>query len=394
MSVAATLQAASDSVFFSPMVQIQVYSAPAARPPPALLPALDGTLSIGLLDASVPEDTYSVVRALNQVAQEGGQGSGSGSRSRPVWKKLDRLVCDPRIFYILGLHSPIRLVKLDYCSPLTLARRCVEPTLRENPVPRLKISFALTEGRDVLDGLFSPELARALTHLTLVLEFAKTAGRGGRGRGDRRAPPDTLVSRLQPLHKLTHLRLVVHSNIHHDPSSGRRAYPRSTSWAPPLPTLRYVFVATSAYLAVRDPDVEAWSYRFWKMIDRWREPRGWRIDRFDSGSNSRPARERERERERGPVPVELREDVAEAIMEDEDLVLSEADNASRTLHFDEDYIASVPRQANRLSNGRSETRSSYLLWGSVTEGEMTSWTRAKRMSSSSNTYIPEEIQQP
>ncbi|PIL29924.1 hypothetical protein GSI_07834 [Ganoderma sinense ZZ0214-1] len=318
-------------------------------------PALDGTLSIGLLDASVPEDTYPAVRALNQLAQEGGQGPSSGSRPRPMWKKLDRVVCDPQMFYVLGLRCPIRLVMLDYCSPLALARRCVEPALRENPVPRLKISFALTEGRDVLDGLFSPELARVLTHLTLVLEFATDGGPGSMADAETVAHLrwadllDTLVSRLHPLHKLTHLRLVVHSNIHHDPSCPvaysdafvRETRPSAFDFAAaaarlarPLPALRCVFVATSAYVAEpeRDPDtdVEARSpsYRFWKMLDRWYEPRGWRVDQFDSGSGLA------REGEGGPVLVELREDVAEAIMEDEELVLSEADHG--TLHFDED----------------------------------------------------------
>ncbi|PIL30086.1 hypothetical protein GSI_07772 [Ganoderma sinense ZZ0214-1] len=300
-------------------------------------PALDGTLSLGILGAS-PQP---------QLRRS--------SHSRPVWKKLDRVICDPPMFYVLGLRCPIRLVMLDFCSPLAMVRRCVEPALREHPVPRLKITFAMTEGRDVLDGLFSPEVARALTHLTLVLEFAND-GPGSEPEADVETVEhlrwadllDTLIPRLRPLHKLTHLRLVVHTNIHHDPScpiAYSDAFVRETRpsafdfagaaarLAGTLPALRCVFVATSAYLAVPDPDVEARSYySYWKMVERWYEPRGWRVDRLDSGH----AREGEgdREGEGGPVLIELRKDVAEAIMEDEELVLSEVDNG--TLHFDEE----------------------------------------------------------
>ena len=145
-------------------------------------PALDGSLSLGLLDDSVSEDAYLAVRAANQRAQEDEQGRPSSR----AWKKLDRVVCDPRMFYVLGLRCPIRHLMLDYCSPLTqlldysspLTQWYIRPALRDNPVPRLKMSFALSEGCDVLDGLFTPELASVLTHLTLVLEFANDGGPG------------------------------------------------------------------------------------------------------------------------------------------------------------------------------------------------------------------------
>ena len=137
-----------------------------------LFPALDGTLSLGPLDTSVPDgDTYDELRAANQRAQEGAQGGPSRSRA---WKKLDKVVCDPRMLFVLGLRCPIRLIALDNCSAHTRSLAAI--ALGDNPVPRLKLTFALSEGRDVLDGLFSQALARVLTHLTICFVFENDGG--------------------------------------------------------------------------------------------------------------------------------------------------------------------------------------------------------------------------
>ncbi|KAM5543685.1 hypothetical protein V8D89_002936 [Ganoderma adspersum] len=264
-------------------------------------PALDGTLSLGLLDDSISVEAYADLRTANQRVQEGEQ-----DRLR-MWKKLDRVVCDLRMLYVLGLRCPIHLVMLDYCSPLT--SWCAAPALRDNPVPRLKMSFRLSEGRDVLEGIFSPELARILTHLTLLLEFAND----GRPRSD--ADPETvahlqwddvlksIISRLHPLHNLTHLRLVHIAYSEEFVRATRGSVfdcaGTAAQLARPLPSLRYVFHVAQA----------------------------WRVAPLGSDS----ARLGEGE----PALVELHEDVAETIIRNEKLVLSEADKV--TLHLDE-YI--------------------------------------------------------
>ena len=135
-------------------------------------PALDGTLSLGFLDTTLPDgDAHYELRAVNQRAQETVQGGNSRSRA---WQKLDKLICDPRMFFVLGLRCPIRFLVLDNGSAFTKWFAAIG--LRANPVPRLKLSFYLNEGSDVLDGLFTPELARVLTHLTVCLLFANDSG--------------------------------------------------------------------------------------------------------------------------------------------------------------------------------------------------------------------------
>ncbi|KAI1789261.1 hypothetical protein LXA43DRAFT_1096549 [Ganoderma leucocontextum] len=295
-------------------------------------------ISFGMLDTYTPdEETYANLRAANQRAQEIGR---DGSYP-PAWKKLDKVICDPRMLYVLGLRCAIRIVVLDYCSAYT--QWYAGSALRENPVPRLKLSFRLSQGLNVLDGLFSPELAGMLTHLTVCLVYDN----GGGPRSD--PEPGTvarlrweellnrILSALRPLHKLAHLRIVVHSNVHHDPSfpvaySGEfvRALRGSVFdfektavlLVRPLPSLRYVFLTTSGYLADRR-DTSSAPRRFWKAFERWYTPRAWRVAARGTGSIQ----------EGEPVLIELHEDVAETIIRNEELVLSEADKAS--LHLNE-----------------------------------------------------------
>ena len=141
-----------------------------------------------------------------------------------------------------------------------------------------------------------------------------------------------IVSAVQLLHKLTYLRIVVHSNIHHDPSNPvayseefvRATRPGTFDFAGTavllarsLPPLRYLFLTTSGYLAERDDDSE--SGRFWKLNERWWIDRAWRIanpEPVPTGSEGAPAE---------PVLVDLDKDVAETIVRNEELVLSEVD---------------------------------------------------------------------
>ncbi|KAM5533791.1 hypothetical protein V8D89_012566 [Ganoderma adspersum] len=169
-----------------------------------LFPTLD-ILHLGKLHDSVREDAYAQVRAENQRAQE---------RSC-VWKKLDRIICDSRMLYVLSLRCPIRHVKLDYCK--MNEQRYTADALRENPVPHLKVTLGY--GRTMVDELFAPELALKLTHLTLCMSYYNHINIHSGPEGS--AIPrlrwgdvlDKMVSTLKPLHRLTHLRIVIHAAV-------------------------------------------------------------------------------------------------------------------------------------------------------------------------------------
>ncbi|KAI1789254.1 hypothetical protein LXA43DRAFT_1021914 [Ganoderma leucocontextum] len=133
-----------------------------------LFPAVDGTLHVGGLDIRSGEDTYADIRAANQHTQES-DGDGSALRT---WKKLDRIVCDAAMFYVLGLRCPIRLAMI-HCGAVEKHRFAAD-ALRENPVPRLKLTLYHESG--MFDGFFSPELEGALTHLTLCLLYSNDYG--------------------------------------------------------------------------------------------------------------------------------------------------------------------------------------------------------------------------
>ena len=128
-----------------------------------LFPALDGTLDLVWNGMLYPGDTHDLLRTKNQHSQE-----RHGVTSR-AWTKLDRVVCDPKLFYTLGLRCPIRHAML-HC-PSASQHRYAGAALRSNPVPRLKVT--LHHPLASLDGLFPPELDGTLTHLTLCLLYSK-----------------------------------------------------------------------------------------------------------------------------------------------------------------------------------------------------------------------------
>ena len=137
-----------------------------------LFPALDGTLSIHNIITLTSEDAYAHIRTTNQHAQ----GSDGNSSHSPAWMKLNRVICGPLTFYLLGLCCPVRLVRIDRCSSHAL--RYATDALRENPVPRLTLSLLLGGLLQGLDELFSAELAGTLTHLTLDLVYTHEGGKG------------------------------------------------------------------------------------------------------------------------------------------------------------------------------------------------------------------------
>ncbi|KAI1782996.1 hypothetical protein LXA43DRAFT_1087216 [Ganoderma leucocontextum] len=302
-----------------------------------LFPALDGTLSFGMagFQSYGGQYNYPAIRAANQRAQE-------SSRSHP-WKKLDQLVCDPMMLHVLGLRCPIRHVLLDVGLVPTQPSGVLE-ALRENPVPRLKLT--LRHDPSMFDGVFSPELAGTLTHLTLRLMWGFQSGLSRFRDADAVRPPrwgdvlDATVTSLQPLHKLTHLRVVIQANVghynpdrsladDHEPTVARaKEYVCSfrgsafdfeataASLVRPLASLQCIFLETHGCLANRDVSTEG----FWKAYERWHVARAWRVGAPGPSE---------------PTLVELHDEVAETIIRKEELVLSEGDESALQVYSEE-----------------------------------------------------------
>ncbi|KAM5533400.1 hypothetical protein V8D89_012950 [Ganoderma adspersum] len=294
-----------------------------------LFPALDGALSLGKLDASIPKESYDQICSTNQVAQ----------RSTPsrAWNKLDRVrVCDAPMLYVLGLTCPIRLVILDYPSSYTNFH-CAREALRENPVPRLKLSSTFGLQVRIIDELLSPELARTLTHLTVCFVYSN---------GDGPWPPEEaeafaqlqwedflgeFLSALQPLQKLTHLRVVIHATLCHGASwaathsqdfidaihgSAFDFDGTVAAFARPLPSLQFIALDTSGYVSRLDPEQNGMGS--WKVSERWNVTQAYRVA-------AQPGAESDAVQGGEPVLVALHEEVAETVIRKEELGLSETD---------------------------------------------------------------------
>ena len=109
------------------------------------------------------------------------------------WKKLDRVICGPQMLFVLGLCCPIHLVMLDQCCP-RMDRYAIE-ALRGNPVPRLELTLHLKDRLSLLCRVFSPQLARKLTHLTVCLFYVYEI-RGPWARFDSRVvKPNNIIVR-------------------------------------------------------------------------------------------------------------------------------------------------------------------------------------------------------
>ena len=124
-----------------------------------LFPALDGTLCLDEWGKTTFLSSFEHIRSTNQESQQ--------RRGNNTWKKLDRLVCEPTLFYMLGLRCPIGFLMIKDCTEEMTDDLAMG--LRENPVPRLKLSLILDPGLRVLDVFPSAGLGDTLTHLTLCL---------------------------------------------------------------------------------------------------------------------------------------------------------------------------------------------------------------------------------
>ncbi|KAM5541600.1 hypothetical protein V8D89_004790 [Ganoderma adspersum] len=310
-----------------------------------LFPNLDDTLHLTRYIYDVPDsvdyDTFfGMARERNGRAQE-----------RRSWKRLARLVCDVETLFILNLRCPVRLtVVLDLIYKPTAdpgRHQWLVASLRDHPPTRLNLQLNVS-GHPSLGGIIPPEAAATLTHLTLCVGYSKesidppSSPRSVRWDGIWR---DALLPLFEHLHCLNHLRLVFHCKVrlHSEPSdSWEPVAPPGISEDPfledlrpaskfdfaavalamadALPSLRYCFLTSSGSVSVRQAMVVS-------VVERWCESRAWRIahapghisradhtDAADTVDTRGCGMRREL--------VELHDDVAETIMERENLVLS------------------------------------------------------------------------
>ncbi|KAM5543599.1 hypothetical protein V8D89_002850 [Ganoderma adspersum] len=300
-----------------------------------LFPALDGTLTFYLFGVWAKEGNFTAVRAANQRAQDNGT-----EPSPRAWTKLARVACSAHMFYVLGLRCPIGLVMLDRISRYT--KRYLVAALREQPVRRLELSLELSRGLKVFDKLFPPELGDTLTHLTLFCQDERYGGSDNAIQGAAAARGhwddilDNMRPALQPLHGLTHLRVVFHSIKHQGPYlfldvAGKDEYLRALGGPPferseetagslvrALPSWQYVFLTATGNLKL--------PMSMFSVHERWHAAHAWRV--------AEPPTDGTKDKDGWPVLVELHEEVAETIIRKEELVLSKADEAALDKHGD------------------------------------------------------------
>ena len=149
---------------------------------------------------------------------------------------------------------------------------------------------------------------------------------------------DTLVSVIRPLHRLTHLHIVIGVCVYvgaHAPwqfapeeeyaNSFRRSsfdWDRSaTTLSGALPSLQYIFLTTDGFLSNWNDEAGSG----WEPYERWHITHGWRVVNTHSRTDDAL--------EGGHTGlVELHDDVSETIIRKGELVLSSLDEVSVIRH--------------------------------------------------------------
>ncbi|PIL28830.1 hypothetical protein GSI_08875 [Ganoderma sinense ZZ0214-1] len=305
-----------------------------------LFPNLDGTVRLTKFIYDIPDLAHqSDSERFNFF--RGGREQNSTAQEGRCWTRLKRLVCDVETLFVLSLRCPIGLTMIQECpaDADSLERRwnggLLEPSL---------------------GGMIPPEAAATLTHLTLFVEYAYEACPRP---ASRYIPPasadtrwsdlwrDTLLPAIEHLHALTHFRLAFHCFAREAEEPGRPISEEplvedlrplsgfdfnsvASTIADALPSLQYCFLTNSARV------VETKLVYANNLVERWCESRAWRIMPHapfgDSGIDDpeavAPADARATQREL----LELQDDVAETIIEMEDLDLSMEEKASAMHH--------------------------------------------------------------
>ena len=156
-------------------------------------------------------------------------------------------------------------------------------------------------------------------------------------------PQDAIVSAIRPLHKLTHLHVVVGVSVYVTenapwPFAPWEEYAHTfrpsrfdfegvaATLARALPSLQYVFLTTGGFLsnwdepAYSDMEDPEGARGRWKPYERWFITHGWRVANPGSGTGG------VQEGEHGLV--RLHDDVAETVIRNEELVVSKHDEVS------------------------------------------------------------------
>ena len=125
----------------------------------SLFPNLDNTLVLRQpFRSDLEEETLLPLRAPSEEAQRA-----------HTWAKLDRLVCDAELAFVLALQCPIRRMDIQACEPE--ATRYLADALRYNCPQRLHLSLSFRYGLGILDGLLPSEAVDRLTHLVIFAEI-------------------------------------------------------------------------------------------------------------------------------------------------------------------------------------------------------------------------------
>ncbi|KAI0760245.1 hypothetical protein C8Q74DRAFT_212643 [Fomes fomentarius] len=235
-------------------------------------PSLDGVLDLGMFDFERSRQSeYTSLREGNIRAQK--------TRS---WERLDKLVCEATMFYVLGLRCPIHHLVIDYCG--ALVKQYVADTLEDNPPRQLTLHITLWHGIDVFVGLFQRGTASTLTRLTLNIEFANSLNDADQATVEDlewTCFVDRISSCLCPLRRLTHLRILVHCQCDSDPTYPA---PYSESFvdsvrnfdfegtvarlASAMPSLSVIILTSTGIMQDRDE-----GDRYWITKQEWSETR-------------------------------------------------------------------------------------------------------------------------
>ncbi|PIL31123.1 hypothetical protein GSI_05819 [Ganoderma sinense ZZ0214-1] len=219
-----------------------------------LFPRLDNTLTLGPLSMSLRGDAfYPEFRERSKDAQK-----------RHAWSGLDQLACDAETAYLITLQCPIRCMDIEV-GWSGAAPYLVETLRHQSPGPQqLYVHLSLYDGFGALNGLFPPEAADRLTHLTVFADIGIPQGlRSCRRMGDNAPAPRfamKMISSISHL-RLTHLRIVFRftvlyqsmrkASVHDaDPADIRGAGGRidldrtAARFVDAMPSLQYVFLTT------------------------------------------------------------------------------------------------------------------------------------------------------
>ncbi|KAI0631128.1 hypothetical protein C8Q77DRAFT_1061934 [Trametes polyzona] len=293
----------------------------------AKFPKLDAILDltpgyVRILQETTPQQEQDI-RAANIIAQKKG-----------TWRKLDRVVGELYLLYMLAIECPIHHLLVDDISPRNMTQ--LTEVLCTSPPARLTLTMRLNFGNVLSAGLFPEAVVPKLSHLAILLTYTSD-------RFEDTAPAvqtfrwsDLLASIISSIGKLelTHFRLYIHYSINmdeYDPSDTyyTGAFPpepfvtdlirlrheeASAALMAAIPSLQCVFITVRGDMYNLSRHDRNWASRL--ESTPWWPHRPWSEH---SGCTRTPRVE--------PIEVEkLGDDILEQAISDEGLRISEMDD--------------------------------------------------------------------